>query len=287
MIVVTGATGQLGSQIVENLLTRVPAETVGVSVRDPAKASALAKRGVRVRQGDFTDPAALQHAFEGADQVLVISAAIRGGSAIDANIAAIDAACAAGAGRVLYTSHQSASKNSLFNPAVTHAATEAHLQQLGIPFTSLRHGFYATTVGYYIGQALETGRFAVPQDGPVSWTAHADLAQAAAAALTVEGLLDGITAPLTAPDMFSFTDIADILSDITGRTIECEIISDDAWKTAAVEHGMPAPAADFSLGMFRAARAGEFAVTDPLLPTVIGHQPRSARSVLETILRNR
>ena len=50
---------------------------------------------------------------------------------------------------------------------------------------------------------------------------------------------------------------------------------------------MPAPAADFSLGMFRAARAGEFAVTDPQLQTVIGHQPRSARSVLETIIASR
>jgi len=130
MIVVTGATGQLGSQIVENLLTRVPADTVGVSVRDTAKAASLAERGVRVRRGDFTEPATLQHAFEGADQVLLVSAAIRGSDAVTANIAAIDAAHAAGAKRILYTSHQSASKTSLFSPAVTHAATEKHLQQL-------------------------------------------------------------------------------------------------------------------------------------------------------------
>ncbi len=284
MIVVTGATGQLGSQIVENLLTRVPADTVGVSVRDTAKAASLAERGVRVRGGDFTDPAPLEHAFEGADQVLVVSAAIRGSDAVTANIAAIDAAHAAGAKRILYTSHQAASKTSLFSPAVTHAATENHLQQLGVPFTALRHGFYATTLGYYIGGAVETGRFVVPEDGPVSWTAHADLAEAAAAALTVDDLLNGITAPLTAPDMLSFTDVAGILSTITGRTIECVTVTDEEWKAAAIERGMPAPAADFSLGMFRAARGGEFAVTNPLLETVIGHQPRSARSVLETII---
>lgn len=284
MIVVTGATGQLGSQIVENLLTRVSADTVGVSVRDTAKAASLAKRGVRVRRGDFTDPAALEYAFEGADQVLVVSAAIRGSNAVTANIAALDAAHAAGARRILYTSHQAASKSSLFSPAVTHAATEEHLQRLGVPFTALRHGFYATTLGYYIGGAVETGRFAVPEDGPVSWTAHADLAEAAAAALTVDGLLEGVTAPLTAPEMLTFTDVASILSEMTGRTIECVIVADQEWKAAAIERGMPAPAADFSLGMFRAARGGEFAVTNPLLETVIGHQPRSARSVLETII---
>jgi NAD(P)H dehydrogenase (quinone) len=284
MIVVTGATGQLGSQIVENLLTRIPADTVGVSVRDTAKAASLAQRGVRVRGGDFTDPKTLEHGFEGADQVLVVSAAIRGGDAVTANIAAIDAAHAEGAKRILYTSHQAASKSSLFSPAVTHAATEEHLQQLGVAFTALRHGFYATTLGYYIGGALETGRFHVPENGPVSWTTHADLAENAATALTVDGLLDGITAPLTAPEMLNFTDVADILSDMTGRAIECVTVTDEAWKTAAVERGMPAPAADFSLGMFRAARGGEFAVTDPQLETVIGHQPRSARSVLETII---
>lgn len=118
----------------------------------------------------------------------------------------------------------------------------------------------------------------------MSWTTHADLAENAATALTVDGLLDGITAPLTAPEMLNFTDVADILSDMTGRAIECVTVTDEAWKTAAVERGMPAPAADFSLGMFRAARGGEFAVTDPQLETVIGHQPRSARSVLETII---
>lgn len=78
MIVVTGATGRLGSRIVDRLLARVPAGDVGVSVRDPEAAGALAGRGVRVRRGDFTDPPTLAHAFEGADQALVISAAIRG-----------------------------------------------------------------------------------------------------------------------------------------------------------------------------------------------------------------
>lgn len=287
MIVVTGATGQLGSRIVECLLTRVPADTLGVSVRDVTKAASLTERGVRVRSGDFTAPATLEHAFAGADQVLVISAAIRGGSAVEANIAAIDAARAAGARRILYTSHQAASRSSLFPPQITHAATEEYLQQIGVPFTALRNGFYATTLGYHIGAALETGRLSLPQDGPVSWTAHADLAEAAAAALADDSVLDGVTAPLTAPELLTFDDVAGILSDITGRNIERVVAADDDWKAAAVERGVPAPAADFTLGMFRAAREGEFAVTDPLLTAVIGHQPRSTRSVLEAIISER
>ncbi len=285
MIIVTGATGQLGSRIVEGLLTRVPADTVGVSVRDVAKAASLTERGVRVRPGDFTAPATLIHAFEGADQVLVISAAIRGGDAVRANVAAIDAARAAGAKRILYTSHQAASAGSLFAPQLTHAATEEYLRGLDVPFTALRNGFYATTLGHHLGAALDTGRLVVPADGPVSWTAHDDLAEAAVVALTEDGALDGVTAPLTATEMLNFDDVAGILSDIAGRPVERVVVTDEDWKAAAIDRGMPAAAADFTLGMFRAARAGEFAVTDPLLESVVGHRPRSARSVLEAMVR--
>ncbi|MGC4758116.1 NmrA family NAD(P)-binding protein [Micromonospora trifolii] len=287
MIVVTGATGQLGSQIVERLLDRLPPDAVGVSVRDVDRAAALAERGVRVRAADFTDPATLGHAFEGADKVLVVSAAIRGSGAIAANHAAIDAARDAGANRILYTSHQAASRASLFAAQPTHAAAEEHLAGLGVPFTALRNGFYASTLSFSIGTALETGQLVAPADGPVSWTAHADLAEAAAVALTEDGVLDGVTAPLTASEMLDLEAVAALLSDITGRTVERVVVKDDEWRTAAIERGMPAGAADFTLGMYRAARGKEFAVTDPTLETVIGHRPVPVRTVLEAIVAQR
>ncbi|MGC4869315.1 NAD(P)H-binding protein [Micromonospora sp. DT53] len=285
MIVVTGATGQLGSQIVDRLLDRLPPDALGVSVRDIDKAAGLAERGVRVRAGDFTDPATLEHAFEGADKVLIVSAAIRGPGALVANRAAIDAARAAGAKRILYTSHQAASRDSLFAAQPTHAATEEHLAGLGVDFTALRNGFYASTLSFSIGAALETCQLVAPADGPVSWTAHADLAEAAAIALAEEGLLDGVTAPLTAAEMLDLEAVAAILSDITGRTVERVVADDDQWRASAIQRGMPSAAADFTLGMYRAAREGEFAVTDPTLETVIGHRPTSVRSVLEAMLR--
>ncbi|MCG5463821.1 NAD(P)H-binding protein [Micromonospora sp. MED01] len=287
MFVVTGATGQLGSQIVDRLLDRLPPDAVGVSVRDVDRAAGLAERGVRVRAGDFTDPATLEHAFAGADKVLVVSASIRGHAAIAANRAAIDAARAAGANRILYTSHQAASRVSLFAAQPTHAATEEHLAGLGVPFTALRNGFYASTLSLSIGTALETGQLVAPADGPVSWTAHADLAEAAAVALTEDGVLDGVTAPLTAPEMLDLEAVAAILSDITGRTVERVVADDDEWRASAIARGMPESAADFTLGMYRAARAKEFAVTDPTLETVIGHRPTPVRAVLETIVAQR
>ena len=145
MIVITGATGQLGSLIVASLLERVPAQDVGVSVRDPSRAADLAERGIRVRRGDFGEPDSLADAFEGAGQVLIVSANETGGKLVAAHRAAIDAARTAGAKRILYTSHQGAAADSMFAPMPDHAATEAYLAAAGTPFTALRNGFYATT----------------------------------------------------------------------------------------------------------------------------------------------
>jgi len=284
MIIVTGGSGRLGSQIVERLLDRVPGDTVGVSVRDVSKAEHLAARGVRVRTGDFTDPTTLEHAFEDADQVLVVSAAIRGPGAAAANRAAIQAAVRAGASRALYTSHQAASPDSRFAAQPQHAATEAFLAEQGIAWTALRHGFYASTLEIYVPTALKSGELRLPEDGPVSWTSHADLAEVDAIAMTRPGSLDGVSPPLTAPDKLDFADVARIVSELTGRTITRVVVDDDEWKASAIARGLPAAAADFTLGMFRAARRGEFAVTDPTLENLLGRSATSARTTIEHIV---
>ena len=286
MIVITGATGRLGGRIVERVLEREPAGNVAVSVRDATRAAELERRGVLVREGDFTDPGSLAKAFEGADQVLIVSAAIRGEEpAVAANRAAIDAAREAGARRILYTSHQAASRTSQFPPQWVHARTEEYLASGDVPFTALRNGFYATTLAWYFGDAVATGRVVAPEDGPVSWTAHDDLAEAAAAALTrseaaLEAGLKGVTPPLTATAALDFEAVAAELGELSGRRIDRVVVGDEDWKRTAVEHGMPPAAADFTLGMFRAARNGEFAVTDPTLERILGRPTTPVREML-------
>ncbi|MCM2413200.1 SDR family oxidoreductase [Streptomyces sp. RKAG290] len=281
MIIVTGATGQLGRQVVERLLTRVPAERIGVSVRDPQKAKALADQGVRVRQGSFTDADSLAHAFEGASQVLIVSVDKMGEECVRQHRAAIDGAVAAGARRILYTSQMGAAASSHFQACRDHAATEEALRATGVPFTSLRNGFYAASGLQFAGHGLESGQVVLPADGPVSWTTHADLAEAAAAVLADEGCFDGPTPPLTASQALTFDDIAGLAADVTGRTITRVTASDAQFREQLVGNGVPAEAADQLLGIFAAARAGEFATVDPTLATLIGREPTS----LDTVLR--
>ncbi|WP_328498536.1 SDR family oxidoreductase [Streptomyces sp. NBC_00414] len=280
MIIVTGATGQLGRQVVEQLLTRVPADRIGVSVRDPQRAKAFADRGVRVRQGSFTDSAGLVHAFEGASQVLIVSVDKMGEEAVRQHRAAIDGAVAAGARRILYTSHMGASASSRFQPCRDHAATEEVLRTCGVPYTSLRNGFYASSAVQFLGHALQSGEVALPADGPVSWTAHADLADAAAAVLADEGRFDGPTPPLTAGRSLTFDDIARIATEVTGRTITRSTAPDDLFRQQLIGRGVPAEAADQLLGVFTAARAGEFATVDPTLAALLGREPITMGTVL-------
>lgn len=282
MIVVTGATGQLGSLIVHRLLDRVPAEQVAVSVRDPDRAADLASRGVRVRRGDFADPGSLSLAFEDADQVLVVSVDRLGDEAVAQHKSAIDAAYDAGARRVLYTSHQAASPDSVFAPARDHAETEAHLAASGRPHTVLRDGFHAATVPHLVGDAAETGELLAPADGPVSWTTHADLAEGAAAVLAdASGRPDADVVTLTAAEAVDLEQVAVVLTELTGRTIRRVAVDDDEFVALKVASGVPEPGARMFLTMFDAARRGEFAAADPALEDLLGRPPQGIRDVLE------
>ncbi len=288
MIVVTGATGLLGRDVVHRLLARLPADGIGVGVRDPERAADLRERGVRVRRSDFDDPPSLAHAFAGADQVLLVSAPRIGEPALRAHRSAIDAAVAAGVQRILYTSHMAAAPTSHFAPMPGHAATERHLRGSGVAFTALRNGFYASTVPRLLGAAVETGELVAPEDGPVSWTAHADLAEAAAIALTdtrlTDARLDGVTPGLTAGEAIDLAGAAEIAAELAGRPICRVVVSDDRYRESLVERGAPAEQADMLIGMFRAARAGEFAAVDPTLEQLLGRRPTALREVLREVV---
>ena len=280
MIIITGATGKLGQAIVERLLKLVPANQIGVSVRDPEKAHIFKEQGVRVRRGDFADPETLRHAFEGASQVLVISTNSAGDGAVQQHRNAIEAAKAVGAQRVIYTSHMGANSASLFPPMRDHAATEEILKTSGIAFTSLRNGFYSESGFWLMGDALKTGKIVAPKDGPVSWTTHADLAEAAVIALTQEGRLNGVTPPLTASEALDLNAIASSVSGLTGRETTRVTVTDEEYRASMIARGTPEMWADMSTGLFAASRKSEFAAVDSTLESLLGRSPVSMQDFI-------
>jgi uncharacterized protein YbjT (DUF2867 family) len=273
MIVVTGATGALNGATVEHLLTRLPADRIGVSVRDPAKARHFADRGVRVRRGSYEDPAALRHSFEGAEQVLLVSSNDPHADAVALHRAGIEAAAEAGARRILYTSHQGAGADSPFPPARDHAATEQLLADSGVAWTALRNGFYAHSLAWLLGPWQQTGTIAAPADGPVSWTDRADAAEAAAVILAGDRTFEG-PVTLTARQAVTFDDIAAMASKAGGREVERVTLDDEAWVADKAGGGMPEAMARMTLTTFQAARQGRFAGVGPLLAELLGREPR-------------
>ncbi|MED5021050.1 NAD(P)H-binding protein, partial [Paenibacillus chibensis] len=141
-LLVTGATGKLGSMAVEKLLETVPAENVAVSVRDPKKAEHLRARGVDVRRGDFDKPETLDRAFAGIDRVLLISTDGDNETRIRQHKAAVEAAKRANVGFIAYTSIGHADESNIFLAEV-HRATEAAIRDTGIPYSFLRNNWYA------------------------------------------------------------------------------------------------------------------------------------------------
>ena len=288
MLIVTGASGQLGRRIIDQLLTRVPAARIGASVRDPGKLADLAAKGIRVRRGDFSDAASLRNAFEGAERLLLVSsnAAATGGDTLGQHRTAIDVATELGVARLLYTSQMSCSPNSHFPPGQSHAATEQMLAGSGLKWASMRHGFYSASAIAMNENGLAEGVLSTPADGPVAWTSHDDLAAADAALLAGEVEIDGPTPVLTATETLDLAGLAEAASEVLGRTVRREVLSDDTFRAQARDRGMPKGAVEFAMGYYHAAREGEFAATDPLLERLLGRKPQTMRDVLAQHVRD-
>jgi NAD(P)H dehydrogenase (quinone) len=279
MITITGATGALNGATAEHLLERIPATELVVVTRDPEAARSFADRGVEVRRGDYADPASLPAAFAGADQLLLVSSNDPHADAVAPHRTAIEAAAAAGVGRILYTSHQGAAEGSPFGPARDHIATERILADSGVPWTALRNGFYLHSVDLLLGAWRETGVIRVPADGPVSWTSRADAAEGAARILLADAPLDG-PVTLTASAAPTMAEVAEQASEVAGREVRLELVDPEEWIAGLVQAGTPEFVARFLVTLPLAAAGGFLAGTDPLLAELLGREPESVRDHL-------
>lgn len=241
MIVVTGATGQLGRLVIQSLLTKLPAAQIVAAVRQPERAADLAELGVQVRQADYTKPATLDAAFHGAEKVLLISSSEVGQrTAQHKNV--IDAAKRAGVSLLAYTSLLHADRSPL-GLAAEHQATEALLQESGVPHVLLRNGWYTENYLASIPPALQHGAYiGSAGDGRIASAARADYAEAAAAVLTQAGQA-GKVYELAGDESYTLAEFAAELSKQAGQSIPYVNLPEADFKAALVGAGLPEPLA--------------------------------------------
>ena len=248
MYVVTGATGQLGRLVVAELARKVGPEQVVAVVRDPAKAEDLAALGVTIRQADYNDPQSLGLALAGAEKVLLISGN-EVGKRVPQHTAVIEAAKAAGARLIAYTSivHADTSPLSL---AKEHLATEQVLKASGVPWALLRNSWYLEN---YTGPAAATVERGVVQaasgDGRISAATRADFASAAVAVLTSPDDQGGRTYELGGDQAFTQADVAAELSRQSGKPVAYRNLSTQDYAAALKSAGLPDPVAEMVAGL--------------------------------------
>jgi NAD(P)H dehydrogenase (quinone) len=250
MIAVTGATGQLGRLVVEGLLASQPASSIVAIVRDPAKASAWAARGVQVRQGDYTQPAALAQALKGVDKLLLISSS-EVGQRVPQHRNVIDAARQAGVKLVAYTSILRADSSPL-GLAREHRETEALLRSSGLPHVLLRNGWYTENYTASAPAAVQHGAvLGSAGAGRYAFAARADYAAAAVAALTQEGQA-GRVYELAGDTAYTLADYAAEIARQSGKPVVYKDLPEADYAAALVQIGLP----DFVAAMLAESDVG-------------------------------
>ncbi|MDP2696854.1 SDR family oxidoreductase [Thalassospira sp.] len=284
---VTGATGQLGGLVVKHLLDRVAASDIAVSVRSPEKASGLTALGVDVRHGDFDDLALTTAAFRGVETVLIISAEADNATRIRQHRTAIDAAKAAGVGHVTYTSVVDPRPDSAFTYAAIHADTEQYLAASGLKYTVLRNSFYADLLLAGVPHALETGDYAAPAgQGRITYVPRNELALAAASVLANPADHVNKTYNLTGAKAVSYDEIAAMIASITGKEIRYVDLPPAVYSDILKSFGLPEHGVTAIVGLYEAARAGDYEPVSTDLATLLGRQPQSVQDFLTGALRN-
>ncbi|MBP8534824.1 SDR family oxidoreductase [Streptomyces sp. MK37H] len=268
-IAVTGATGQLGRLVVEDLLRRgVAAHDIIATGRSTDRLAGLAERGVQVRQADFTDATGLTEAFKGARKVLLVSTTTVS-ERFDNHTRAIDAAARAGAELIAYTSTLNAHTASMIL-ADAHAKTERYLRDSGVPGVVLRNGWYLENYTSQIPLYLQSG--VVPGSagaGRVSAASRRDYAEAAATVLTAEGHA-GSVYELGGDTAFSLAELATALSAATGQEVVYGDLPAEQFRSALLDAGLPAELAEVLADSDLGLKRGELFTDSSDLSRLIG-----------------
>lgn len=274
MIVVTGATGNAGSEVVRALTAR--GERVRAFVRVPGKARHRLGANVELTVGDFADPPSVRAALEGADALLLSCA--DDPRRVGWETAAIDAAVAAGVRRVVKLSAAMAKPGSPVAFWDWHGQVERHLRASGAGWVILRSGWYMSNLLAAAPQVAAEGRLYAPAgEARIAMIDPRDVGAAAAAVLSSPGH-EGQTYLLTGPRAITYTEVAAALSAATASRVEYVDIPGDAARQAMINDGMPGFVAEQIVAMFCRLRQGAAAQVSPAVERLTGSAPRDFAS---------
>lgn len=281
-MLVTGATGKLGTKVVETLLKTVPASQLAVSVRKPEKAERFRARGVEVRYGDFDYPETLDSAFAGIDRILIISADGDNETRIRQHRNAVAAAERAGVNFIAYTSVVNAQESkNLFAP--THKATEEAILKTGIPYSFLRNNWYLENEISSIQAVLAGAPWVTSAgNGKVGWALQQDYAEAAAAVLSGNGhentTYEFSGKPLTQEEL------ASALGSVLDKKVTVQQVDDSTYADMMKNAGVPDYVIPILVDIQKSIREGTLDFESNDFEKILGRPPIPVSQALSQIV---
>lgn len=277
MILVTGATGTVGSEVVRQLSDM----EVGCRalIHTPAKALGIARPNVEIAYGDLDNIISLEKAMEGVDKLFLLSPSSQRQLELETN--AVETAARAGVKHIVKLSVLGASP---FTPIILgrwHWESEKMIEQSGIPFTFVRPTFFMSNIREYIQTAIAEGKLYAPmKDGTLNFIAPEDIASVAVAALTRERHEDKFY-EITGPEELTMRQIAEKLSAVIGKPVEYVDIPIEAAQQAAIDSGLPDWLVDDMLWYYRYFSERIGSQITSIVYRVTGREPMSFDTWLE------
>jgi NAD(P)H dehydrogenase (quinone) len=285
MILVTGASGQLGRIVVQNLLGHVPADQIAALVRDETKVADLKAQGVQIRVGDYDDTAALDRAMQGVNRALLIAGTDEQ-KRVQQHRNVLSAARTAGVQGVAYTSRTLKDRSTLANRLMEgHFQTEDDVKESGLPYAIFRNVLYMDAIVQFVGERVfETGINLPAGEGRVAFALRSDMGEAIARSL-VEGGWTQTVYHLTGSQAYSFADVAAELSALSGRAVAYTPADAPAFLAQMTGRGVPEVVAGRVVGFMTDIKNGQEDEVSPDLERLLGRQPASLREGLKTLFK--
>jgi uncharacterized protein YbjT (DUF2867 family) len=272
MILITGANGLCGSELVRRLSAKGVA--VRALVRNAAKAQGISSlANVEIVQGDMARPETLTDALRGVERAMLISSSEP--AMLDVQTSFIHAARKAGVAHVVKLSGIIPDRESPFRFARMHGEIERRLEESGMAFTHLRAGEFMHAYFRQVPSIVSRGMLLLPMEGArIASIDIGDIAEVAADVLTGSGH-EGKIYPLTGPAALSMAEVAEKLSVACGKPIRYVTVSPEDAKRAQLAAGVPPFLADALGELFAERRKGKESKVSQVIPTVFGRQPMS------------
>ena len=285
MMLITGATGHLGTAVTQTLLTKIPASQVAALVRDETKAADLQQKGVGIRVGDYNDTDALDRAMRGVDKVLLIA----GGDApngLQQHQNVVDAAKKAGVGCIAYTSRSLKDPDTLVNQLMMrHFQTEDYIKASGINYVLFRNSLYMDTLPVFTGPTVFDTGIALPAgQGRVAFALRSEQGEAIANVLLADECTNQIY-NFTGSDAYSFDEVATALTDLSGKAVTYTDIDPAVMADRMKGRGVPETAIQRTIGFMTDIKNGQEATVSTDLEKWLGRPPASLREGLPTLYK--